>query len=239
MKIIIVRHGDPDYQHDCLTGRGRREAELAAERLCRIPVKNYYVSPLGRARETAQYTLDRVGRSAEVMEWLHEFGPLTLRPDLDGRRTICWDWYPADWTSRPVFYDKDRWWQDPVMMEADVKSSYDWVTANLDRLLARHGLVRDGMNYRVTMETHDTIMMFCHFGVECVLLSHMLGISPMILWHGFLSLPTGVTTVYTEERTKGTASLRVTGFGDTSHLAGSGLEDSTRGQYRECGSDPA
>ena len=238
MRIIIVRHGDPDYQHDCLTEKGRREAELVAERLSRIPVKNYYVSPLGRARETAQYTLDMVGRTAEVMEWLHEFGPQTLRPDLGGRRSICWDWYPADWTSRPHFYDAERWWQDPVMAESDVKSAYDWVAANLDRLRARHGLVRDGKVYRVTMQSHDTIMLFCHFGVECVLLSHMLGISPMLLWHGFLSLPTGVTTVFTEERTEGTAVFRVTGFGDTGHLAGSGLEGSTMGQYRECGSDP-
>ena len=31
MKLYIVRHGDPDYAADCLTERGRREAELLAD----------------------------------------------------------------------------------------------------------------------------------------------------------------------------------------------------------------
>ena len=31
MKIIIIRHGDPDYVHDSLTPRGDKEARLLAE----------------------------------------------------------------------------------------------------------------------------------------------------------------------------------------------------------------
>jgi probable phosphoglycerate mutase len=54
--------------------------------------------------------------------------------------------------------------------------------------------------------------------VECVLLGHLLNISPMALWHGFCAAPTSVTTVVTEERREGIASFRVTAFGDISHL---------------------
>ena len=32
MRILIVRHGDPDYEKDSLTPKGFREAELLAER---------------------------------------------------------------------------------------------------------------------------------------------------------------------------------------------------------------
>ena len=60
--------------------------------------------------------------------------------------------------------------------------------------------------------------MFCHFGVACVLLSHLLNISPVALWQGFVALPSSVTTLYTEERQQGIASLRCCGFGDISHL---------------------
>lgn len=28
MRILIIRHGDPDYKHDALTEKGRREATL-------------------------------------------------------------------------------------------------------------------------------------------------------------------------------------------------------------------
>ena len=30
MRILLIRHGDPDYEHDTLTEKGRREAELLA-----------------------------------------------------------------------------------------------------------------------------------------------------------------------------------------------------------------
>ena len=37
MKIIFIRHGDPDYSIDSLTERGRIEAELVGERLKDLP----------------------------------------------------------------------------------------------------------------------------------------------------------------------------------------------------------
>ena len=64
----------------------------------------------------------------------------------------------------------------------------------------------------------DTLVFFCHFGLECVLLAHLIGASPMVLWHGFCAAPSSVTTVNTEERREGIASFRISAFGDISHL---------------------
>ena len=50
MRLMIVRHGDPDYSIDSLTPKGWKEAELLADRLCKLDVKAFYVSPLGRAK---------------------------------------------------------------------------------------------------------------------------------------------------------------------------------------------
>ena len=33
MRIIFVRHGEPDYVRDCLTDTGKEQAAAAAERL--------------------------------------------------------------------------------------------------------------------------------------------------------------------------------------------------------------
>ena len=33
MRILIIRHGDPNYELDCLTEKGNREAALLAEKL--------------------------------------------------------------------------------------------------------------------------------------------------------------------------------------------------------------
>ena len=50
------------------------------------------------------------------------------------------------------------------------------------------------------------------------MLSHILNISPVQLWHGFVALTSSVTTLITEEREQGKAYFRCCGFGDISHL---------------------
>ena len=58
MRILIIRHGDPDYSIDSLTEKGWREAELLSERLVKEGITDIFVSPLGRARDTACPTLE-------------------------------------------------------------------------------------------------------------------------------------------------------------------------------------
>ena len=60
--------------------------------------------------------------------------------------------------------------------------------------------------------------MFCHFGISCVLLSHLWNVSPFVLWHSLVLAPTSVSEVTTEEREKGIAYFRGQRLGDISHL---------------------
>ena len=60
MKLILVRHGDPDYTLDSLTEKGWHEAEILAERISTFDVDDFYCSPLGRARDTAYCTLKKI-----------------------------------------------------------------------------------------------------------------------------------------------------------------------------------
>lgn len=83
MRLIFIRHGEPDYEHDSLTEKGWREAKLLAARTKDWHVDDFYVSPLGRARDTASFTLKAHGKTAEIMDWLHEF--LGKVPDGAGR----------------------------------------------------------------------------------------------------------------------------------------------------------
>ena len=61
MKLVFVRHGDPDYVHDSLTAKGRVEAEILSGRIAGMKVRDFYCSPLGRAQETAAYSLEKIG----------------------------------------------------------------------------------------------------------------------------------------------------------------------------------
>ena len=234
MRLVIVRHGDPDYEIDSLTPTGWKEAELAADRISKMEVKEFYVSPLGRARDTASCTLKKMNRTAVVCEWLKEFSPTIQRPDVKEERKVSWDWLPQDWTGVPEFYDSNLWSEHEVMKEGHVREEYDRVCRSLDELLASHGYQREGNYYRVTQPNTDTLVFFCHFGVECVLLSHLLHVSPMILWHGLCAAPASVTTVYTEERREGIASFRIQAFGDISHLYAAGEEPSFSARFCEC-----
>ncbi len=218
MQILIIRHGDPDYEIDSLTPKGWREAELLAERIAKLEVKDFYVSPLGRAKDTAGVTLKKMNREAVELPWLQEFFRAKIaRPDAKERK-IAWDWLPQDWTKEEKYYDKNLWSSTDIMTEGKVEKEYQWVAQGMDELLAKHGYVREGNYYRVEKANTDRIVLFCHFGVESVILSHLLGISPMPLWHGFCAAPSSVTTINTEERRKGIASFRVSSYGDISHL---------------------
>lgn len=233
MKLLLVRHGDPDYTIDSLTEKGLVEADLLATRLSKLDVKEFYVSPLGRAKKTAEPTLQAIGRTAIEKPWLREFEAPIKKPYME-TTGITWDWLPGVWTEREGFYDKDEWMNEPELKEAEVIKQYEWVTSQFDELLAEHGYKRENHIYRAVCPNNDTLVFFCHFGLECVLLGHLLGVSPMIMWHGFCAAPTSVTTVITEERRPGIATFRVNGFGDISHLYANQEPPAFAARFSEC-----
>ena len=244
MKILIIRHGEPDYIRDSLTEKGSREAEYLAEMLCEqlacLPEgvdMHFYVSPYGRAQATAAPTLRALGLTAETLTWLREFDQNKIkRPDKVFKK-VPWDWLPQDWTADPRFYDKDEWSENEVMKAAKVGEAYREVTESFDALLAQHGYRREGGYYRVEKASHDVLILFCHFGVESVLLSHIFEVSPMTIWHHSCAAPASVTTLVTEERRKGIATFRMLAYGETAHLKAHGEEPSFAARFSECYED--
>ena len=232
MKLLIIRHGDPDYAADSVTEKGAREVEMLAERLSRLDIHTFYVSPLGRAQRTAAPTLQRLHKDAVTPPWLREFQAPVQDPETDRLRNP-WDFKPAYWMQDPRFYDASLWTQTPVMQTGDVASEAQRVYQGLDDVRARHGYRRKGLYYEATAANTDTIAFVCHFGVECVMLSHLMNISPMPLWHHFCALPSSVTTLVTEEREKGIAVFRCLSFGDLSHLYAHGEEPSFAARFCE------
>ena len=73
MKLIFIRHAEPDYENNTITEKGWREAALLAERVSKWDVKDFYQSPLGRAKDTASLSLKKMNRTATTYEWLQEF----------------------------------------------------------------------------------------------------------------------------------------------------------------------
>ena len=246
MRLLIIRHGDPDYSIDSLTEKGWREARYLSGYLEQLLKRHdeqvagniyFYTSPYGRARDTASAILQKLGRTAEELPWLREFDYYIWRPDDSSRKRIPWDWLPQDWIQDPRFYQADHWADNELMAEGEVGKAYRNVTDQFDALLEKHGYCRNGRYYRAEKPNHDTIVLFCHFGVESVLLSHLWGVSPMPVWHGFCAQPSSVTTLVTEERREGIALFRMLAFGETTHLFINDEEPSFAARFCECYSD--
>ena len=252
MRLLMIRHGDPDYEHDTLTAPGKVEADLLALRLAKETIQDFYVSPLGRAKRTARPTLQAHGKEAVEKYWLREFDaklqvdgsaflqeafPDTRRlPDGGFADRICWDMLPARWRGEKVYFEREGWRKTTVAAHSEMAQAYDEICSGLDTLLAAYGYRRDpeacGL-YRTEKGCADTIALFCHFGVTCVMLCHLLGFPVHVLLHSVALAPSSVTEVYTEEREKGYVSFRATKLGDVSHLYAGGVQPSFAARFCE------
>lgn len=227
MRLILIRHGDPDYVHDNLTEKGVREAELLARRTARWKVDDVYTSPLGRAVATAQPSLKAWKKTAAVLDWAQEFYyPI---PDGKGGERIPWDFYPHEWTANERYFRKNEWVEDGQMLS--LRPKYEWVCSSLDRFLLGYGLERNGNYYTVREHCDKTVVIFCHFGVSMIFLSHLLNLPAQALLHGLFLAPTSVSVLNTEERLDKEAYFRAERLGDTAHLKEGGEPVSSSGYF--------
>lgn len=223
MRIIMIRHGDPDYVKDFLTEKGEREAACLAKWIEKLDpeVDAYYVSPLGRAKETCRVCLEPLGKSAEVLPWIEEYTGRTYDARTD-RVRHAWDFYPDDWTKDETLFHEDTWLQSPLYDNDSCRDGYHKITEGFDGLLASYGYKRDGHVYRSDRKNGKsyggTIVIFCHMIATLSVIAHLTGIAAPLLWHGFYSTPTGVTVIQSEERDPGTAWFRVRALGEAAHL---------------------
>lgn len=233
LRILLIRHAEPDYSVDSLTAKGRVEAELLSRRMMQYDIRDFYVSPLGRAQDTAAYTLNRLGKHAESLPWLQEFRGSYPDPETGDRRIVAWDVKPRIWTLFPGIMDIRTWCNAPVFDGGDVREVWQETIHGVDALLGRYGYIKNGPVWCCENNTNDTIALFCHFGISMAILGYLTDISPMILWHHMLCLPSSVTEIVTEERIKGEVSFRVTKLGDLTHLEGNGERISSAGLFPE------
>ena len=172
MRIVFVRHGEPNYADDCLTDKGREQAAAAAERLAGEGISEIFASPCGRAAETAGYTARKLGLEVTTLDYMHEIKwggpdvpqnghPWTLG---DWMMNEGFDFYGADWREHPYFRE-------------NIALQYcDLISANIDALLAGHGYIRDGLRYRCEGGADNTIALFSHGGSGACALAHILNL---------------------------------------------------------------
>ncbi len=235
MRLIFIRHGDPDYVNDSLTEKGKREAELLAKRVATWDnITHYYASPLGRAQLTAKYSLDPLGITPTTLDWLQEFPVRIYHPGDNTRMRVAWDLLPDYWRKHPEYFDKDKWVNADLYRESGVKEEYDHITGEFTKLLAEYGIhEKENVYYTDKPGDDSTLVFFCHLGVSFVLISKLLGMSPTFMWHTFFVATTSVTIVGAEELTPGILNFRIQSLGDTRHLNDGGEPTSRSGYFQD------
>lgn len=251
MKLIFIRHGDPDYINDSLTETGVEEAKSLSEYICFPGIDEVYLSPLGRAVKTAGYSLEKLGIEPITLDWLEEFparfDPNTspdarkayrtaLKLSADGDRyekRIVWDMLPSYFGDHPELFDRYGWRESEIAKNSDMVEVYDRVAKSFITLLSEHGYNKNGDVFSVTEGNSKTLAFFCHFGITSVFLSVLWNVSPFIPLQFLAMAPTSVTELASEEREKGIAVFRTLRIGDISHLALSGLKPSFSARFCE------
>lgn len=251
MRLLFIRHGDPDYEHDTLTEKGKVEARLLADIIDGFGIDDVYQSPLGRARDTARFSLNVLGKEAETLDWLREF-PAEFDPGIsetarrayaneiktdpetgEYQKRIVWDILPVYFAEHPELFDVNAWRDSELVKVTDMLPKYDYVISSFDKFLEDNGYRREGLIYRAQQGNDKTIALFCHFGITAVLLSRLWNVSPFVNMQFLFTAPTSVTEVVTEEREKGFVSFRTLRVGDITHLNIGGEKPSFSGRFCE------
>lgn len=173
MRIIFVRHGEPDYERDCLTETGRRQAAAAAERLAGEGISRIFASTMGRAMETASYTAKRLNLPVTPLDFMREISwggpdvPENGHPWTLGDRMIeeeDFDFRARDWREHP-FFVRNR-----------AAECYQAVSNRFDGLLAELGYRHEGGRFLCEHGSDDTVALFSHGGSGACALAHILSL---------------------------------------------------------------
>ena len=198
MILYIVRHGKPDYEHNCLLPEGREQAEAVCRRLLTVGMDRIYSSPYGRAIETAQPLADALGLPVNIEPWSYE-----LEDESRGQMPSG-EWKHHSRFAGSYFHQAayqqmglDEGLEKVSIFTDPFRERYETLANGIDDLLSRNGYQRteDGL-YLPTAPNEDHIALFCHGGMMRVLLSHIFHL-PYHLICGTLQVDfTGVSTLY-------------------------------------------
>ncbi|MBR2852719.1 MAG: histidine phosphatase family protein [Clostridia bacterium] len=201
MRIVFIRHGEPDYQHDCLTETGRKQALAAAERLREEGISEIWSSPLGRAAETAEAASRVLDLPVRILPFMREvtWGSRDSLPMMkDGH-----PWDLADELARQgINLNDPAWRRHPYFRTNRVCDSVDLVEKGIDEWLENLGYRREGYYYRCIRENdaQKTVALFSHGGSSCAAMGHMLNL-PFPFACALLHLEfTGITVLRLDRR---------------------------------------
>ncbi|MDD3242168.1 MAG: histidine phosphatase family protein [Eubacteriales bacterium] len=225
MKLYIIRHGDPNYEKDCLTPLGKRQAEALARRFAVNPLDRIYASPLGRAQETARPTCEVLKKEMTILDWTSEalaYDQLGIR--RDGRSRWRFAQQETNYKNNNSIRLYDDWTQAHEDFAGDsVKEGIARIADASDAFLKELGYEREGCVYRILNPSQEAVGVFCHQGFGLTWLAHLMQIPPHIVWATFDLSHSSVTLFEFKNYDNGLTTPKCLQLSDLSHIFADGL----------------
>lgn len=223
MKIILVRHGHPDYENDCLTPLGHEQAEKAAIRLKDEGIEKIYSSPFGRAYETAMHTAKVLSQDVTKLDFMHE-----IKWGSSDGKEIYREGHPWDISLYAISLGHslmdEEWTKTSPFSNNVVFSEVERVAAESDKWFETLGYRREGANYRVIGDnTQRTIALFSHGGSSSALLSHMLNLPFFYLCRAICPDFTAITVLSLSDEKGILTAPMIEIANDSRHIRGNGV----------------
>jgi len=225
MLLYIVRHGDPDYETDSLTERGKSQAEAVGKRMFDAKIDKIFSSPYGRAKETADPACRLLGIKKQIEEWAHEIEDERLTPFPDGEMksvSLVQNTYYIENGNFNLSYDKGI--ECAGFNQSEMKKAVEYIEKNGDAFLERLGYKKENGVYRILKPNNEKVALFCHHAFGLAWLSVLLHIPINIMWSSFTINHTGVTVLEFQNNENGFTAPKCLCFSDFSHLYADGLD---------------
>lgn len=200
MLFIYVRHGDPIYQPDSLTDKGRKQAEALVKRMQECKPDKIYASSSIRAIQTAEPTAKFLGKEIEILDWCHEdhaLRELTLELENGEKKWLfrCGEEIRELLVSPEVKKLDKEWYTYPGLEQ--FKKGIERIQRETDQFMLslgyRHDHERNG--YIPMKANNDRVALFAHEGFGAAFLSCLLDIPYPLYCTHFEMGHTGMTVV--------------------------------------------
>lgn len=219
MRFLFIRHGEPDYEKDCLTPTGTLQAKAVAKRLAGENISEIYSSPLGRAKETASYTAKNLGLEVVTLDFMREV--LWGGDNIPNKGHI---WSLSDKMINEDNFDfcRQDWKEHPYFKNNIVMPYYEKIADSIDAFLAQQGYRHDGQRFFCNQENTKTIALFSHGGSGGAALSHILSLPFPYVLCVFPYAYTSVITLDFPSKQGEYVHPHVELFNDVAHIKGLG-----------------
>ena len=221
MLLFVIRHGDPIYDPDSLTPKGRLQAQALAKRFAIHGLDRIYSSPLIRAQQTAKPTSEVLHLPVEIEEWTSEnlaWQDLSVQQEDGSRRWIFSSQNTLFRQNGDELLGFANWKKARSLEKLDTERAMTRIQKESDAFLERLGYQRTGSVYKIIHPNEERVALFCHQGFSLLWFPYLLNLPPHLFWSAFDVNHAGVSIFEFKNNPDGLTAPRCIAFSDNSHL---------------------